>query len=166
MKASAKAMAQALGKGRLGDPDRIELGIASPDGYFDWLGTFAYRRRLLADARFEHHLHAELTFGKKGYLTEGSGSVAWYFRPEKWWHPEWRIRPVLEGGIGGHVVVQFADLVGFDDWSSHARAFVKTHLVAGVETDVTNRVGLALRVRFSIPAHQPLDYAQLVLFFR
>lgn len=166
MKASTQAMAKALGKGRLADPDRIELGIATPDGYFDWLATFAYRRRVLTDARFEHHIQAELTYGKRDYLTEGAASFGWYFRPEKWWHPEWRIRPVIEGGIGGHVSVQFADLVGFDDWSSHAEAFLKTHLVGGVETDLTDRLGIALRGRFSIPAHQPLDYAQLVLFLR
>jgi hypothetical protein len=166
MKASAKAVAEALGKGRLDDPDRFELGVATPQGYFDWLATFGYQRRLLADPHFRHYLRTEATFVKKDYLTEGSASVAWYFRPEKFWHPEWRIRPVLEGGIAGHAVVQFADLVGIQDWSSHARAFVKTHLEAGAETDLSNRFGLAIRGRFSIPAHHPLDYAQLVLFLR
>jgi len=166
MRASAKAVAEALGKGRLGDPDRIELGVAMPEGYFDWLGTFGYRRRVLADTRFQHYVHAEVTYGKKDYLSEGSMSVAWYLRPERFWHPEWGVRPVLEGGIGAHVVVQFADLVGLDDWSSHARAFVKGHLVAGAETDLSNRVGLAVRGQFSIPTHHPLDSAQLVLFLR
>jgi hypothetical protein len=64
------------------------------------------------------------------------------------------------------VVVQFADIVGFDDWSSHARAFVKGHALAGIETDLSKRWGLAIRGRFTIPASRPLDYAQLVLFLR
>jgi len=166
MEASSQAVAEALGKGRMNDPDRVELGVGMPKGYFDWLGTLGYQRRVLTDSRVEHYIRADLEFGKKGYLTEGSSSVAWYFRPRKLWHPEWRVRPVLEGGFGAHVVVQFADLVGFQDWSSHARAFVKTHLVAGAETSLTDRVGLAIRGQFSVPAHQPLDYAQLVLFLR
>jgi len=166
MKASDQAVAAALGKSHFHDPDRIEFGIAVPEGYFDWLGTFGYRRRLLTDTRFEHYLHTEATFGHKGYLTEGSISAVWFIRPKAFWHPEWSIRPILEGGIGGNIVVQFADLAGLNDWSSHAHAFVKSHLQAGVETDLSDRAGLALRGRFTFPAHHPLDYAQLVLFLR
>ena len=166
MQASDKAVAAALGKSHFHDPDRFELGAAMPEDYFDWLGTFGYRRRVLTDTRFEHYLHTEVTFGKKDYLSEGSLSTVWYFRPRSLWHPEWSVRPVLEGGIGGHIVVQFADLVGLNDWSSHARAFVKSHLQAGVETDLSDRVGVGLRGRFTFPAHHPLDYAQVVLFLR
>ncbi|MEK7316825.1 MAG: hypothetical protein AAB011_11630 [Candidatus Eisenbacteria bacterium] len=146
--------------------DRVEVGVAMPEGYFDWLGTLGYRRNVLNDARFKHWLQIETTFGKKEYLSEGSASVAWYMRPHALWRPEWRIRPVVEGGIGGYIVVQFADIVGFEDWSSHARAFVKGHAVAGLETNLSDRFGLAIRGRFTIPANRPLDYAQLVLFLR
>lgn len=151
---------------RAADRDRLELGVAMPEGYFDWLGTLGYRRLLLTDTRFEHWLHAEGMFGKKKYLSEGAASAAWFIRPLAFWRPEWKIRPVVEGGIGGYVVVQFADIVGFGDWSSHAHAFVKGHAVAGVETDLSSRWGLALRGRFTIPASRPLDYAQVVLFLR
>ncbi len=146
--------------------DRVELGVAMPEGYFDWLGTLGYRRNVLTDARFQHWLQIETMFGKKEYLSEGAASVAWYVRPLALWRPEWRIRPVVEGGIGGYIVVQFADIVGFEDWSSHARAFVKGHAVAGLETNLSDRLGLAIRGRFTIPASRPLDYAQLVLFLR
>ena len=145
---------------------RVELGVAMPEGYFDWLGTLGYRRNVLTDARFEHWLQIEAMFGTKDYLSEGAASVAWYVRPLALWRPEWRIRPVVEGGIGGYIVVQFADIVGFEDWSSHARAFVKGHAVAGLETNLSDRLGLAIRGRFTIPASRPLDYAQLVLFLR
>lgn len=148
------------------DRHRLELGVAMPKGYFDWLGTLGYRRLLLTDTRFEHWLHAEAIFGKKEYLSEGAASVAWFIRPLALRRPEWRIRPVVEGGVGGYVVVQFADIVGFEDWSSHARAYVKGHSVAGFETDLSSRWGLAIRGRFTIPASRPLDYAQLVLFLR
>lgn len=148
------------------DRSRLEFGVAMPKGYFDWLGTLGYRHRLLTDTRFEHWLHAEAIFGKKEYLSEGAASVAWFIRPLALWRPEWRIRPVVEGGVGGYVVVQFADIVGFGDWSSHARAYVKGHAVAGFETDLSIRWGLAIRGRFTIPASRPLDYAQVVLFLR
>ena len=166
MQASDKAVAAALGKTHFDDPDRFELGAAMPEGYFDWLGTFAYRRRVASSPRVEHYLHAEATFGHKDYLSEGSISAVWYLRPKALWHPEWKIRPLLEGGIGGNIVVQFADLTGLGDWSSHAEFYVKSHLQAGVETDLSNRLGLGIRGRLTVPAHQPLDYAQAFLFLR
>jgi hypothetical protein len=151
---------------RTADRDRFEFGMAMPEGYFDWLGTLGYRRLLVTDSRFQHWLQAEGMFGKKDYLSEGAASAAWFIRPLALWRPERKIRPVVEGGIAGYVVVQFADIVGFGDWSSHARAFVKGHAVAGFETDLSGRWGLALRGRFTIPASRPLDYAQVVLFLR
>lgn len=166
MAASDSVRAVALRGRTVTDPDRLELGIAFPEDYFDWLGTFGYRRRVKTDTRFQHWLHAELGFGTKDYLSEGSVSVAWMIRPKAFWHPEWRIRPVLEFGASANLVVQFADIVGFDDWSSHGRGFAKSHAVAGVETSLGDRFGLAVRGRFTIPAHRPLDYAQVVLFFR
>lgn len=166
MRASDRAVAEALGKGGLYDLDRFELGVGFPRDYFDWLATFAYQRRVLTDPRFEHFLRPEASFGKKDYLTEGSVSLAWYLRPKRLWRPEWRIRPVVEGGIGGHIVVQFADITGFNDWSSHARFFVKSRLELGAETDLQGRFGLGVRGRLVVPAHRPLDYAQVFLFLR
>jgi hypothetical protein len=166
MAASDSARAVALRGRAVTDPDRLELGVALPEDYFDWLATFGYRRRVRTDLRFQHWLQADLSYGKKEYLSEGAVSVAWMIRPKALWRPEWRVRPVIEFGASGNVVVQFADIVGFDDWSSHARAFAKSHLVAGLETSLGDRLGLALRGRFTIPAHRPLDYAQLLLFFR
>lgn len=169
MAASDSALAEARAPGRVARAearDRFEFGAAMPKGYFDWLATAGYRRRLLTDARFQHWLQAEATYSKKDYLSEGSVGAAWFFRPLILWHPEWRIRPVIEGGFGGTIVVQFADIEGFGDWSSHARVYVKSHAVAGFETDLTGRLGIAVRGRFTIPANRPLDYAQVVLFLR
>lgn len=151
---------------RAADGSRFEFGAAMPKGYFDWLGTFGYRLRVRTDARFEHWIQAEAMGGKKDYLSEGAASFGYYIRPLVFWRPEWRIRPIVEGGIGGYLVVQFAEIEGFDDWSSHARGYVKAHAVTGFETDLSGRWGVALRGRFTIPASRPLDYAQLVLFLR
>ena len=166
MAASDKAVATALGKETLYDPDRFEFGVGFPRDYFDWLGTFAYERRVYVDPRFIHTIHAEVSYGHKDYLREGAMTFAWLLRPKKFWRPEWKVRPVIEGGIGGDVSVQFADLTGFDDWSSHAHAFVKSRLQVGAETDLSRHFGLAIRGRMVVPAHRPMDYAQVVLFLR
>ena len=169
MAASDSALAEARAPGRVARAkarDRFEFGVAMPEGYFDWLATAGYRRRLLTDVRFEHWLEADAMYSKKGYLSEGSVGVAWFIRPLAFWRPAWRIRPVIEGGVSGTIAVQFANIDGFDDWSSHARAFVKSHAVAGFETDLTGRWGIAVRGRFTVPASRPLDYAQVVLFLR
>jgi len=164
--AASDSAAAALIRLQAGDPDRFEFGVAAPEDYFDWLGTIAYRRRVSRDARFDHSLHIELAGGHKDYLTEGAASVYWFASPRKLLRGTGRIRPILEAGFGGHLVVQFADIVGFDDWASHARAFAKMHGVAGLEADLSERWGVALRGRLTIPSHRPLDYAQLVLFFK
>jgi len=171
MAASDSALAEAQNPGAASraaaaNRARLELGVAMPKGYFDWLGTIGYRRLLLTDTRFQHWLQAEGMFGKKAYLSEGAVGVGWYIRPLALWRPAWKIRPVVEGGVAGYIVVQFADIVGFEDWSSHARGYVKGHAVAGFETDLSSRFGVAVRGRFTIPASRPLDYAQLVLFLR
>ena len=166
MAASDSAAAAERRRAGLDDPDRFELGVAAPQEYFDWLGTFAYRRLIATDARFEHVLHVELAGGHKDYLTEGAGSVYWFASPTRLPQRNGRIRPILEGGVGVHLVIQFADIVGFDDWASHARAFAKMHGVAGVEADLGARWGVAIRGRITIPSHRPLDYAQFGLFLR
>ncbi|HSQ61070.1 MAG TPA: hypothetical protein VLT84_11700 [Acidobacteriota bacterium] len=166
MAASDSAAAAATRAILATDADRFEFGVATPEDYFDWLGTFGYRRRLSVDPRFEHWLHLEFALGHKEYLTEGATSAFWFIRPRVLTHRSWQVRPVIEGGVGTHLVVQFADLVGFDDWASHSRAFVKGHGVVGLETNFAGRLGLALRGRITIPSHRPLDYAQLVLFLK
>jgi len=166
MAASDSAAAAAMRRAGRDDPDRFEFGVAAPQEYFDWLGTFAYRRRIGTDARFEHALHIELAGGHKDYLTEGAASAFWFASPKSIPQRNGRIRPILEGGVGAHLVVQFADIVGFEDWASHARAFAKMHGVAGVEADLSDRWGVAIRGRLTVPSHRPLDYAQFVLFLR
>jgi hypothetical protein len=166
MAASDSATYAAARREAFHDPDRFELGVASPDGYFDWLGTVAYRRLVAVDPRFEHTIHFELGAAHKDYLTEGAASAYWFARPRRILHGRGPIRPILEGGLGLHLAVQFADIVGFGDWASHARAFAKAHGVAGVEADLGDRWGVALRGRLTVPSHHPLDFAQLVLFLR
>lgn len=166
MAASDSAAAAATRAILATDRDRFEFGVATPEDYFDWLGTFGYRRRLSVDPRFEHWLQLELAMGYKEYLSEGATSAYWFIRPRVLTRRHWKVRPVIEGGVGTHLVVQFADLVGFDDWASHSRAFARGHGVLGLETDLPGRFGLALRGRITIPSHRPLDYAQLVLFLK
>ena len=55
--------------------DRFELGAAAPDGYFDVVGTFAYRRFIYQSGQFEQSMQAEVTGMKKDYLIEGSLSL-------------------------------------------------------------------------------------------
>ncbi|HEY6572108.1 MAG TPA: hypothetical protein VI198_02215, partial [Candidatus Eisenbacteria bacterium] len=86
MAASDSALAEAQNPGAASraaaaNRARLELGVAMPKGYFDWLGTIGYRRRLLTDSRFQHWLQAEGMFGKKDYLSEGAVGVGWYIRP-------------------------------------------------------------------------------------
>jgi hypothetical protein len=57
MAASDSAAAAARHRVALADPDRFEFGVATPQEYFDWLGTFTYRRRVATDARFAHVFH-------------------------------------------------------------------------------------------------------------
>ncbi len=146
--------------------DRIELGAAIPEGYFDLLGTFAYRRFIREGGPFEQSIQLEVAGGHKDYLTEGSLSFYYLFRPLKSYHQEWKLRPLLEAGPGAHVVVQSADIVGFSDTGFHAHGYLKTHLYAGAEYLLTNKLGIVLRGRMSVPAHHPLDYAQAAILLR
>jgi len=153
--------------GRIGEErDRFELGAATPEGYFDVLGTFAYRRFMYESHAFEESMQLEATAGKKGYLTEGTLSLYYFFRPLVSFRPEWRIRPLLEFGPGGHISVQSADIVGFTDRSFHAAGYLKTHAYAGGEFQLSRKVGFLLRGRMSVPAHNPLDYAQAAILLR
>jgi hypothetical protein len=148
------------------DRDRFEWGFAFVQGYFDGLGTFAYRRFLREGGPFQQNIVIEVQGGKKGYLSEGAVSLLYLFRPIRTFRPEWRIRPLLEVGPGGHVVVQVADIEGFDDTGFHTKAYGKMHAYAGVEALISRRWGILLRGRFTAPANRPLDYAQAAIFLR
>jgi hypothetical protein len=146
--------------------DRFELGVAVPDGAFDFLGTFAYRRLLRERSPFEQSIQIEVAGGHKDYLTEGSLSLYYFFRPMKSYKEGWRIRPLIELGPGAHVVVQSADLIGFSKSAFHSKGYLKTHLYAGAEFLLTNKFGFLIRGRMSVPDHHPLDYAQAAIFLR
>ncbi|HYR69247.1 MAG TPA: hypothetical protein VER77_05150, partial [Candidatus Dormibacteraeota bacterium] len=105
--------------------DRFELGVAVPDGYFDVLGTFAYRRFIHESGQFDQSMQIELTGMKKDYLIEGSLSLYFFLRPLITFRPEWRVRPLLELGPGAHLVVQAADLTGLGETSYRARSYLK-----------------------------------------
>jgi hypothetical protein len=146
--------------------DRFEIGVAAVEGYFDWIGAFGYRRFLRTGGPFEQAIQIELAGAAKGYLSEGALSVAYLLRPIKSYRSGWRIRPLLEAGPAAHVVMQVADIRGFDDTGFHAHAYLKMHAFGGVEALLGRRWGLSLRGRFTTPAHRPLDYAHAAIFFR
>ena len=146
--------------------DRFEFGAAVPEGYFDVLGTFAYRRLIYTSRVFSQSMQAEVTGGIQDYLTEGSLSLYYFLRPLKFYKEEWRVRPLLEVGPGLHIVVQTADIEGFSETAFHTRAYFKTHGYAGAEFLLSPKFGFLVRGRLSVPAHRPLDYAQAAIFLR
>jgi len=148
------------------DRDRLELGAAVVSGPFDALGTFGYHRLLRRDTSFEWLVHVELSGGSAGNLREGAGSVAILFRPTRFIHRDWPIRPILEFGPGGHLVFQSADVRGFGETAFHTHVYLKTHVYAGFDIPLSSRVGLVTRGRLTVPTHKALDYAQIALFLR
>src|SRR5437870_4581404 len=100
--------------------DRFEVGVAVPDGYFDALGTFAYRRYIHESGQFEQSMQIEATGMKKDYLIEGSLSLYYFLRPLITYRQEWRGRPPPAFGPGGPPVVPAADIIGFTRTSSRA----------------------------------------------
>lgn len=148
------------------DSDRFELGAAIVDGPFDAIGTIAYHRFVRRGGPFENWAHVEISGGKTEFLNEGTVSASYLFAPLRFIHRDWRIRPIFEVGPGGHLVVQVAEVEGFGETAFHARAYLKTHAYAGLETVIGKHWGLVARGRLSVPARRPLDYAQIALFFR
>jgi hypothetical protein len=148
------------------DRDRVEIGAGPVQGFFDAVGSFGYRRYVRERRGWAQFAVGELSGANKDYLTEGTASAYYLFRNRRTWRPEWRIRPILEGGMGAHIAVQTAHLSGFNERPFHAKAFFKAHAYAGVEALLTRRVGLLIRGRMSVPDHRPLDYAQAAIFFR
>ncbi|MGE5177160.1 MAG: hypothetical protein ACM3JJ_12405 [Hyphomicrobiales bacterium] len=148
------------------DIDRFELGVATVKGPFDALLTFGYHRFVMSGGPFDQWVHVEVSYGKAGYLKEGALNADYLFRPKATYKESWRIRPIVEGGPGFHMVFQVADIVGFSDSAFHTHAYLKTHGILGVEGLITRRWGVVVRGRISVPAHRPLDYAQAAIFLR
>ena len=146
--------------------DRFEFGVGMPEGYFDVLGTFGYRRFLREGGPFEQSIQIELTGGVKDYLGEGALSVYYFFRPLKSYKQGWKFRPLLEVGPGGHLVVQVADIEGFNDSGFHTQGYLKTHLYGGAEFLFSQRWGIVVRGRVSVPEDHPFDYAQAAILLR
>lgn len=148
------------------DRDRFELGAAVVSGPFDLLGTFAYHRFIRSGGPFEQWVHLEATGGSAGYLKEGTLSVGYLARPLRTIRRRGPIQPILEAGPAGHLVVQSADVEGFGESANHAHGYMKIHGYAGFDLLLGTRLGLVARGRLSVPAHRPLDYAQIALFLR
>ena len=148
------------------DRDRFEWGVGVVEGYFDWVGTFGYRRFLREGGPFQQNVMVEVAGAKKDYLSEGAVSLLYLFRPTKTVRPGWRVRPLLEFGGGGHLVIQVADIDGFADTGFHTKVYGKLHAFAGLEALITRRWGVLVRGRFTMPADRPLDYAQAAIFLR
>ncbi len=146
--------------------DRWEFGVAMPEGFFDLLGTIAYRRVLRVRYPFQQSMKIELTGGHYSYLTEGSVSLYYLFRPIRSFKESWRIRPLVEVGPGLHVVVEGANIEGFDEYSYHTHGYLKLHGYLGVEFLATQKFGFLVCGRITVPDHYPLDYAQAAIFFR
>jgi hypothetical protein len=146
--------------------DRVELGAAVPRGDFDFLATIGYRRFIREGGPFEQSMTLEAGGTTKEQLIEGSLSLYYFFRPLASYKQQWKLRPIVELGPGGHIVVQSADIEGFDDSAFHSELYLKTHLYLGFELLLSNKFGILARGRLSVPEHQPLDYAQAAIFLR
>lgn len=158
----ARAARAALGR----DVQRIEFGAAVVDGPFDVIGTIGYHRYARQGGPFENWVHAELSGSATKYLREGALSAGYFLRPLVTIQRQWPIQPILEVGPAGHLVVQVVEVQGFGETAFHAHAYLKTHAIAGFETHLGTHWGLVARGRLSVPAHHPLDYAQIALFLR
>jgi len=140
--------------------------VAAPEGYFDLLGTLAYRRLVRVRERFEQSLKVEITGGHLDYLSEGSASLYYLVRPTRSYRPTWKLRPLVEVGPGFHVVFEAANIEGFNEYSYHTQAYLKLHLYLGAEWLLGRKFGLLVTGRFSVPEHHPIDYAQAAILLR
>lgn len=148
------------------EKDRVELGGGRVKGFFDAVGSLAYRRFVGESNTFERSIMAELTGSAKDQLTEGTASVYLLLRPSATYRESQRIRPLVEFGPAVHVVVQVASLEGLSRTRYKSQVYIKSHGYAGFEVLATNRLGFLVRGRISIPSHRPLDYAQAAIFLR
>jgi len=145
---------------------RFEIGVARPNEFFDVLGTFGYRRFVREGGPFDQTMQFEVSGGWKDYLAEGSVGAYYLLRPIKSYKEEWKIRPLIEAGPGGHLTIQVANIEGFNDQSFHAKAFLKAHLYAGAEFLLSRKWGFLVRGRLTAPEHKPFDYAQAAILLR
>ncbi len=148
------------------DRDRIEIGGGVVQGYFSAVGSLGYRRFATERRGWQQWMMGEMAGSRRNDLTEGTASFYYLFRHRATYRASSRVRPLLEGGPGFHLAVQAARLRGFSRTPFHAQAFLKTHAYAGLEIVLTERVGLLVRGRMSLPNHQPFDYAQAAIFLR
>jgi len=145
---------------------RFELGVARPNEFFNVIGTFGYRRFFREGGPFDQTMQFEVAGTSKEYLTEGSLAAYYLLRPMKSYKEEWKVRPLIEAGPGGHLTVQVANIEGFNDQSFHAKAFLKAHLYAGAEFLLSRKWGFLVRGRLTAPEHKPFDYAQAAILLR
>jgi hypothetical protein len=148
------------------ETDRFELGAGVVHGFFDVVGSFAYRRFLTQWGAFEETLMAEATGASKDQLTEGALAAYLLLRPVKTYQESWRIRPLVEFGPGFHTVVQVASLEGLSRTRYKSQVYLKTHAYGGFEVLLTRRLGFLVRGRVSYPSHRPFDYAQAAILLR
>jgi hypothetical protein len=146
--------------------DRVEVGAAAVQGFFDVVGSVGYRRLMRSEHGWQQFLTGELSGTAKHQLTEGVVGVQYFFRPAASYKMHWRVRPLLEAGPAAYLSVQAASIEGFNKNVFHARFYVKSHLYAGVEALMTTKLGIVLRGRMTIPNHHPFDYAQAAILFR
>jgi hypothetical protein len=92
--------------------------------------------------------------------------VGFVIRPTRLMRQNWPIRPIVEFGPAGHLVVQTADIRGFNQTAFHNHIYLKTHGYVGFDIPFGSRLGLVARGRLTIPTHGPFDYAQIALFLR
>jgi len=145
---------------------RFEIGAARPNEFFDMVGVIGYRRFMREGGPFEQSLMVEASGTGKDYLAEGSIGAYYLLRPMKSYKEEWKIRPLIEAGPGGHLTVQVASIEGFDEQSFHAKAFLKAHLYGGFEFLLSQKWGFLVRGRLTAPEHKPFDYAQAAILLR
>jgi hypothetical protein len=145
---------------------RFEIGAARPNEFFDMVGTFGYRRFMREGGPFEQSLMVEASGTGKDYLAEGSIGAYYLLRPMKSYKEEWKIRPLIEAGPGGHLTVQVASIEGFNEQSFHAKGFLKAHLYGGFEFLLSRKWGFLVRGRLTAPENKPFDYAQAAILLR
>lgn len=146
--------------------DRLELGGGVAKGFFDVVGSLAYRRFMGESRTIDRSLMMELTGSAKDQLTEGVLSVYLLLRPKATYRESQRIRPLIEFGPAVHTVLQVASLEGLNKTRYKSQIYIKSHAYAGFEVLATNKVGFLIRGRFTVPSHRPMDYAQAAIFLR
>jgi len=148
------------------DRDRFEVGVGAAKGYFDVLGTIGFRCFVRERTGWIQNFQVQASGSQKSHLTAATVSLYYLLRPRFSDRPGWAVRPILEGGVGTHLTVEGASMPEVDETAFHARAYLKTHFYLGGEFLATDRIGIAVRGRMTLPEYRPLDYAEAVIFLR